>query len=78
MLKNVGDLYIVRSRKSTDCEEISAVNFIFWFMLLRPSTKVRKSVSECGHTRNISSIYLFHSVGFLGCSDRKFSSKSPM
>ena len=28
--KNVGDLYIVRSRKLHDCVEISAVNLIFF------------------------------------------------
>ena len=30
VLRNVGDLYTVRSRKLQDCEAISAVNLIFF------------------------------------------------
>ena len=78
MLGNVGDLYTVRSRKSQDCVDISAVNLILGCMLLRPPRNLWKSSSEYGQIINTSSMYLFQRHGCLGYSERNFSSSSPM
>ena len=67
----------MRSRKSHECIEISAVNLIFFCVLLRPSKNSWMSSSECGQTMNTLSMKRFQRLGFLWCWDRNFSSSSP-
>ena len=78
VLRNVGDLYMVRSRKLQDCEEISAVNLIFFCTLLRFVRNVWSSSGVWGQIINTSSMYLFQRLGLLAWLFRKFSSRSPM
>ena len=75
--RNVGDLYIVMSRKLHDCENISAENLMFLCTRLSLVRKVWSSSRLWGQSIRMSSMYLFQSRGFRVCWLRNFSSNWP-
>ena len=67
---------MVMSRKFTDVVFISQVNLMVLWNEFSFSRKVCSCFSLAVQIVNISSMYLFHSSGLIGCSLRIFCSRS--